>query len=895
MVLPNKQEVELSPKYCDPVHDFGFLQYDPMSVQSQGLAAVDLAPDPPKAFPEAEHLYYFSDEMGNLSHGYFACVDSNHPYEIYPRSYLEDRDFKDFNTHYYEARTKCSTGVVGGPLFNKDGQVFGLQTDSSDPFVHHFLPLSYPVYVLQQIQNSVKVKRGDIQTLFTLHNSMNAHRRNKIMVHSVLPGGPADGKLEGGDTLIKINGGPVTDLPSLNTIFDGNVGSKVSILVERSGQDLELEIEVQNLYQTTPSSILVVDEATLHDVSWHDAYRCRHSRHGVSISNSGHNFKPINKGAIIRKVNDQATTGLASFIKAIREIPAGTRVLIEFWHPVQQHVTSETVTIDSGWLPSLRVFKRNAMTGKWDAETYERLSSATERQCNVISHFPSFHERASTIAEIMRTSRVLVRSCPRYGVEGQEANVKSGFGLVINAQKGFVLVSRAIVPHLFCDIQVTVAQSTIRRASVKFLHPWHYWAIVCYDPSSVRVSVKSTKLSTKDISQGQEITFAGYDDYGVFVEDSTSIVEIIAQGTEYLSWHTPPPIDIDVIEVGAALRYKCDSGFLIATDATVQGLWIAPEGLWMAPEASCPNKNRFGVDSRGIAAIAKDLSQGVDVSFWRLPLELRSIEITDFEARGISIEWIEKVLDERSDRCMLMVERTWSQEPHQFQDGDILLTLNGKLVTRPSDVIATDSKAIRDVLVSRKGKEITIRACAVPEYDFETTRLATFGGLVVHKPHRTVRHSVKRLPSEIWVASICPGSPAELYDVPLKSFIKDVDGNPVSCIKSLLRVICQIPNNKEFTMEIINRHGNSQKVALKKDEFFFPTMERRRSPSVLGGWEEVFYDKKRLGYDIAHSAKRPRPDVSQVVDGSPVTQGSPTALEQSFDSVSEGHFETTAG
>ncbi|PCD21297.1 hypothetical protein AU210_016263 [Fusarium oxysporum f. sp. radicis-cucumerinum] len=823
MVLQGKQEVEVRPMYCDPVHDFGFLQYDPKSVRIPGLAAVDFVFHPPKAFAEARDMYYISDKMGNLHRCCIARVDSNPPHG------------SDFNTHYYEVKAKVAAGVIGGPVFNGDGQPVAIQTGSSNPDCLHALPLSYPERVLKQIQNREEVKRGDVQTLFTLRNSRDAHRQKLIMVHSVLSGGPADGKLEGGDILTEINGDPVTDLPSLNTIFDENIGNKVSILVDRSGQHLELEIEVQNLYETTPSSLLMVDEATFHDVSWHDAYRCRHSRHGVSISNSGHNFQPIKEGAIIQKVNNKATTGLATFVKAIREIPAGTRVLIEFWHPLQQCVTSEIVPIDSGWLPSLRGFKRNAMTGKWDAETYERLSSATERQCNVISPAPTFHGTASTIAEIRSTSRVLVRSRPRYGVEGQDANVKSGFGLVINAQKGFVLVSRAIVPHLFCDIQVTVAQSTIRRASVKFLHPWHYWAIVCYDPSSVCVLVKSTKLSTQDISQGQEITFVGCDDYGVFVEDSASIVEIIAQGTEFLSWHTPPPVDIDVIEVGAALRYKCDSGFLIATDATVQGLWIAPEGLWMAPEASCPNKNRFGVDSRGIAAIAKDLSQGVDVSFWRLPLELRSIEIPDLEARGVSIEWIEKVLDKRSDHCMLMVERTWSQEPHQFQHGDILLTLNGKLVTRPSDVIATDSKAIRDVLVSRNGKEISIRACAVPEYDFETTRLATFGGLVVHKPHRTVRHSVKKPPSEIWVASICPGSPAELYDVPLESFIKDVDGKPVSCIKSLLSVICQIPNNKEFTMEIINRHGNSQKVALKKDEFFFPTIERRRSPPVLGG------------------------------------------------------------
>ncbi|KAK2667848.1 PDZ superfamily, partial [Fusarium oxysporum f. sp. vasinfectum] len=501
------------------------------------------------------------------------------------------------------------------------------------------------------------------------------------MVHSVLPGGPADGKLEGRDILITVNGEPVTDLPSLNTIFDENINNKVSIPVERSGRRLEREIA-----------------ATFHDVSWHDAYRCRHSCYGVSISNTGHYLQPIDKGAIIQKVSYQATIDLAAFIEVIKRIPAGTRALIEFWHPVQQRVMSKVVTIDSGWLPSLKVFRRNAMTDKWDVEAYERLLSAVETKCNVISHVPSSRGTASTVAEIRSTSL----------------------------------------------------------------------AIICYDPNSVRVLAKSAKLSTEDISQGQEITFVGCDRSGQFVEDSTSKIAIIAQGTEYLTWYTSRPINIDVIEVETALSYECDTGFLIATDATVQGLWIAPEG-------PCPNKNRFGVDSRGIAAIAKNLSQGVDVSFWRLPLELRSVEITDVEAMGVSIEWIKKVLAEHTDRQMLMVKRTSSQVPHQFQVGDILLSLNGKLVTRPSDVIATDPEAIRDVLASREGSEITIRARAVPEHDFETTRLTAFRGLVVQKSHRIVRHSVEELPSEIWIASICSGSPAHWYGVHVMSFIIDVD------------------------------------------------------------------------------------------------------------------------
>ncbi|KAG7423616.1 Pro-apoptotic serine protease [Fusarium oxysporum f. sp. raphani] len=397
--------------------------------------------------------------------------------------------------------------------------------------------------------------------------------------------------------------------------------------------------------------------------------------------------------------------------------------------------------------------------------------------------------RLARTSPTLSTSLVRVEYRLRYGIEGQGANAKSGLGLVINAQRGFVLVSRAIVPNSCCNIQVTVADSAVLPASVKCLHPWHHWAIICYGANLVRVPVKSAKLITEDISQGQKITFVGCDGRGEIVEASTSVTKIIAHGLEPLCLRTARLINIDKIEVEAALNNECNTGFPIATDATVQGVWIAPE-------SACLDNHRFGIDSQEIAAIAVKVSQGVDISFWRLPLELQSVKITEVEAMGVSTEWINKVLDERSDRRTSTAKRTWSQMPHQFQVGDILLSLNGKLVTRPSDLNITDPEEVYDVVASREGNEITVRASSTPEHDLETTRLTTFSGLVVHKPHRTMWQFIDKLPSEIWVANIYLGSPAHWYGVPSMCFIIYLDGKPVSCITSLLSVISQIPNNK---------------------------------------------------------------------------------------------------
>ena len=44
-ILSNYEEVELKPIYRDPVHDFGFLQFDPTKVKFMQLEEITLSPE----------------------------------------------------------------------------------------------------------------------------------------------------------------------------------------------------------------------------------------------------------------------------------------------------------------------------------------------------------------------------------------------------------------------------------------------------------------------------------------------------------------------------------------------------------------------------------------------------------------------------------------------------------------------------------------------------------------------------------------------------------------------------------------------------------------------------------------------------------------------------------
>lgn len=72
----------------------------------------------------------------------------------------------------------------------------------------------------------------------------------------------------------------------------------------------------------------------------------------------------------------------------------------------------------------------------------------------------------------------------------------------MDAEKGLVVVSRAVVPYDLCDISITVAESIVVEGTVLFLHPLQNYAVVQYDPTLVKAPVQSARLSSEHITQG---------------------------------------------------------------------------------------------------------------------------------------------------------------------------------------------------------------------------------------------------------------------------------------------------------------------------------------------------------------------------------------------------------
>ncbi|KAG6988823.1 Pro-apoptotic serine protease nma111 [Fusarium oxysporum f. sp. conglutinans] len=785
IVFENNEELDVRPVYRDPVHDFGFLKFEPKSLKYMDLIAVELAPGLATVGTEIKLIGNDSGESGSILSGYISRVD---------RNTLIYSQYTDFNTCYYQANASASSGSSGSPVFNVDGLAIGLQAGGiSNASTDYFLPLDAPQRVLKQIQNGGEVKRGDIQTVFkrkpflgcqhlrlsdkweSLFRKTFPNLKGLIVAEKVLPEGPSDGKLEAGDILIKINGKLVDQFLCLNTVLDENVGQTVSVLVARHGCDIEQDIAVQDLNEITPSCFFSFDRTILHDISYQVAHRYGLACSGVFVSDPGYFLHPIRRLAIIDSVNHNRTPNLVAFVQVMKEIPVGTSVPIKYWYPDSRYnLETAVVTINRGWSQKLKMFKRNDTTGDWDVEVHANTSPSVQQARHRVPHRPSTRIIDQVVAKTI-SSLVRVKCFTPLALGGLSANVTSGLGLVIDTTGRYIIISRTVVPNTLCDIEVTTADSFSVRGTVKFHHPWYHYAIIQYDTNLVHPPVKSARLSREAISEGQRIFFVGCNGSDEIVHASTSVTKVI-------------PFD-------ANPQY---------------------------PPRARPVNTGLGAE--------------------RLPVELQPVKIIDARAIGVSEEWIEKIQNDPADACMFKVERTWGQLPDQFQKEDVLLGLDGNLVTKLSALGATDGKEFLDVVISRKGQQITFKAQTVLEDDFETTELVSFDGLVVQRPHRTVRQSIEKLPSEVYVTCTYRGSPAHAYRVTAMAFITHIDNKPVTSLQSLTAMLSKIPHNTHFKMNMVEYSGNPSFVTLKKNERFFPLTVWSRDPSESKGWKRITYE-----------------------------------------------------
>lgn len=729
--------------------------------------------------------------------------------------------YSDFNTCYYQANAAASGGSSGSPVVSKDGSAVALQAGgrSDGASTDYFLPLDRPLRALQCIQQGKPVARGDIQCQFLLKPFDECRRlgltpeweaairkafpdeTNMLVSEIILPSGPSYGKIEEGDVLVKVNGQLITQFIRLDDILDSNVGNSIKLQLQRGGEDVEVEIEVGDLHKITPDRFVSVAGASFHDLSYQQARLYAVAVQGVYVCESAGSFRFDNtdNGWIVQTVDHKKVPDLDTFVKVMQGIPDRARVVVTYKHLRDLHTLNTTVIyVDRHWSSKMKLAVRNDVTGLWDFSDLGDPLPPVPPAKRSASFIELDHMPHPGIADLIR-SFVHVNCTMPLKLDGFPKNRRGGMGVVIDAEKGLVLISRAIVPYDLCDITVTIADSVIIDGKVIFLHPLQNYTIIQYDPALVDVPIKSATFSPEPLTQGAKTYFLGHNRIGRVVHGATTVTEITPVT---IPANSGAPryraVNVDAITIDSNLGTSCNSGVLVAPDGTVQALWLS----YLGERSPCTQRDEeyhLGLSTHTLLPVTSAIQKGELPKLRMLSVELRAIQMSQASVMGVSDEWIKKVTQaNRSHHQLFMVsKRTFERvnQPVSLVEGDIVLTLNGKICTTISDFDVMYTNEVLDAVVVRECEELQLQLPTVSADDTETDHAVSFCGAILHRPHQAVRQQISKLHSEIYVSSRIRGSPAYQYGVAPTNFITHVNGEYTPDLESFIAATRKIPDN----------------------------------------------------------------------------------------------------
>ena len=254
------------PVYRDPVHDFGFFKFDPSLLTSTPLIEIEL--NPSGAQPQTKVLI-----MGNNAGEKLTFIET-----AIGRTDRNAFEGLDCNTFFISASDISTHGSSGSPVLNLQGQAVALKTwGNASTNSSWYLPLHRVQRALHLLQQGLPIKRGTVQVAFLYtaypdvkrlgvapkmiedHRAAFPNGDGMLVVNKPLPKGPGSvANMRNGDVVWELNGKKLRGFVDLAEALDSNAGGKAKWKLIRAGELLEVESEVQDFDDISPSEYVEI-------------------------------------------------------------------------------------------------------------------------------------------------------------------------------------------------------------------------------------------------------------------------------------------------------------------------------------------------------------------------------------------------------------------------------------------------------------------------------------------------------------------------------------------------------------------------------------------------------------------------------------------------------------
>jgi len=847
-VFLDNEEVDVQAVYRDPVHDFGFYRYDPAAVQFMQLQELDLAPERARIGAEIRVIGNDAGEKISILAGTIARLDREAP--VYGPN-----TFNDFNTFYIQAASGTSGGSSGSPVIDVTGKVVALNAGGRHMAASSFyLPLERVQRALQLLREGRPVTRGSLQTVF-VHRAYDEVRRlglraesesivrkafpsgtGMIVVGEIVPGGPADGVLEPGDVLLRVDEQLVNSFLPIEAVLDERVGQRIALEVERGGVPLRLELEVADLHAISPASYLEVGGAVLNPLSYQQARNFSVPVGGVYVASPGYMLSrgDIAQGSIITHVNGRETPDLGSFEAALAGHPDGAWVPLRHVPLANPRIPAlSVVRVDRRWFDMQRC-RRDDTTGRWPCEP----SPPPPAGAGQLPASTNFVIEGPRPVRAVAPSLVIVDYDIPYRIDGVHGDRFQGTGLIVDVERGLVVVDRETVPIALGDLTVTFAGSVQVPGELVYLHPEHNLAVIRYDPALIGdTPVRAATLRPRDLVPGDGVWLVGLSASQRVLSRESRIArrEPLAMPPAY-----PPRFREANLEV-----------LTLADDApTLGGVLTDGKGRVLAFWASFTAGTGKGSDSffagipvRELERIVAPLREGREVGWRSLGVEFEPVTLSEARHRGLPEPEAHRLeAHDPAGRRALSVLRLAADSlaAERLREGDLLLSVDGRPASRFQDVQEAAQQEQVQLRVLRDGEPIDVVVPTEPLDGRGTTRAILWAGALLQRPPLSLARQRGLSRSGVYVSRYWFGSPAERYGLQATHRILEVDGVETPDLDTFLEVVRDKPDRGSVRLKTIDLEGKVAVDSLKLDLDYWPTWEldlgatgwQRRQPSV---------------------------------------------------------------
>ncbi|MDJ0759866.1 MAG: trypsin-like peptidase domain-containing protein [Woeseiaceae bacterium] len=839
-VFRNNEEVRLTPVYRDPVHDFGFYRYDPDELKYIVPAELPLSPDGASIGREIRVIGNDAGEQLSILAGTIARLDRKAP--DYGRG-----KYNDFNTFYLQAASGTSGGSSGSPVVNIDGEVVALNAGANNSAASSFfLPLDRVERAKKLIQSDQPVTRGTLQTTFEnkpydelarlglkeeserLARSTFPDQTGMLTVRQVIPGSAAAGKLSPGDILIRIDGELITQFVPLAAMLDERVGETITVEVERGGRTVEHEIVVDDLHAITPSAYLEFGDATVNNLSYQQARHYNLPAEGAYVANPGYLFSKaaIPRGAVITEFARTEIRNIDDLEEALADLADGERAQVRF-------VTMDNPTnsilrpfeMDRTWFPS-RHCTRDDTSGVWPCRP---LADGPEPKPEAVGSTKFTRHDDPRVRAISQSLVVVTFDLP-YTLSGVADRHYYGTGLVVDTERGYVVVDRNTVPIAIGDVTVTFAGSLEVRGKVEQLHPLHNLAIVSYDPASIGdTPVQAAKFNPTPLKSGDDLLVVGKKpDHQLVYQESkvASIDAMVLPLSRTLRFR-----DSNIEGIGLVNPPNDFDGVMVDKRGRVLAVWSS----FVASGGADSGQFNRGVGSDLVMEFVDKAQSGEP--FYSLEAEFVYAPLFAARNMGIDEEWLQRLEDANPvKRRALSISRivAGSDAARLLKNGDMLLAVDGKVVTSYRELETAVQKPSVNVTIWRGGsaQDIEIQTAALSGDGID--HAVSWAGALLQNPHRAMAAQRGVVPYGVYVAFFSYGSPATRYGLWAGRRVVEIDETPIPDLEAFVDIVSEKGDQESIRIKTVSWNGSVDVITLRLDNQYWPAYEIRRTEQ---GWQ----------------------------------------------------------